>query len=339
MLLRLLLVTSIACVTNDDRHRFQKRGIAISLSKHLGIAITGLLIPTALSMVTAPDATDVVKQSRGVCVVLICLYGLYLYSEWSEFSLLGLQSSDDKKKRGKGLVITEGHLAVALAVIGGTMAAHGRPHVERKPPPPPPPEERGRDELINTEAGSEVKEEGERELQLHFLVSVAMLLVSMCVSGSLSSHAISTKYLNRLYYFPIAFWKVADDYDLSVGALLGLHIQFISDSVQGIAQERGLSEEFIGLILLPMLGVDSTLLHLDNRYDSEAATQATFGLGLQTILFMTPLLVFASWIADIEGMDLLFSSFEVTVLFPAVLVVQASIEENDKGWWVLVWGQ
>jgi calcium/proton exchanger cax len=117
-----------------------------------------------------------------------------------------------------------------------------------------------------------------------------------------------------------------------VGALLGLHIQFISDSVQGIAHERGLSEEFIGLILLPMLGVDSTLLHLDNRYDSEAATQATFGLGLQTILFMTPLLVFASWIAGIEGMDLLFSSFEVTVLFPAVLVVQASIEENDKGW-------
>jgi Ca2+/H+ antiporter len=205
MLLRLLLVTSIACVTNDDRHRFQKRGIAISLSKHLGIAITGLLIPTALSMVTAPDATDVVKQSRGVYVVLICLYGLYLYSEWSEFSLLGLQSSDDKKKRGKGLVITEGHLAVALAVIGGTMAAHGRPQVEREPPPPPPPPEgRGRDELINTEAGSEVKGEGERELQLHFLVSVAMLLVSMCVSGSLSSHAISTKSLNLLYSSPIA---------------------------------------------------------------------------------------------------------------------------------------
>ena len=200
MLLRLLLVTSIACVTNDDRHRFQKRGIAISLSKHLGIAITGLLIPTALSMVTAPDATDVVKQSRGVCVVLICLYGLYLYSEWSEFSLLGLQSSDDKKKRGKGLVITEGHLAVALAVIGGTMAAHGRPHIEREPPPPPPRE--GRDELMNTEAGSEVKE---RELQLHFLVSVAMLLISMCVSGSLSSHAISTKSLNILYSSPIAF--------------------------------------------------------------------------------------------------------------------------------------
>jgi hypothetical protein len=31
-------------------------------------------------------------------------------------------------------------------------------------------------------------------------------------------------------------------------------------------------------------------------------------------------------------MDLFFSSFKVTVLFPAVLVVQSSIEENEKGW-------
>lgn len=288
MLLRILLVTSIACVTNDARHRFQKRSIAVSLSKHLGIAITGLLIPTALSMVTAPDTTDVVKQSRGVCVVLMSLYGLYLYSEWSEYSLLGLQNSESIKKRGKALVITDGHLAVAVAVIGGTMAAHGRPTVSVKRKPPPEPE----DPIMNPKANT--GGEKERMMQLHFWVCVGMLILA--------------------------------------GALLALHILFISDSVKGIAQERDLSEEFIGLILLPMLGVDSTLLHLDNRYDSDAATQATFGLGLQTILFMTPLLVFISWIAGIDGMDLLFSPFEVTILFPAVLVVQASIEENDKGW-------
>jgi len=46
---------------------------------------------------------------------------------------------------------------------------------------------------------------------------------------------------------------------------------------------------------------------------------------------MTPLLVFVAWITGIDVIDLLFSPFEVTVLFPAVLVVQASIEENDKG--------
>jgi Ca2+/H+ antiporter len=294
MLLRILLVTSIACLTNDTRHRFQKRYIAISLSKHLGIAITGLLIPTALSMVTAPNATDIVKQSRGVCVVLMSLYALYLYSEWSEYSLLGLQSSESKKKRGKALVMTEGHLAVALAVIGGTLTAHGRPSasVKQKPRVEPVEPVVPDDPIMNPEATTD--EPTERELQLHFWVCVGMLVL--------------------------------------VGVLLALHVLFICESIQGIAEERGLSQEFLGLILLPLLGVDSTLLHLDNRYDSDATTQATFGLGLQTILFVTPLLVFVAWIAGIGGMDLLFSPFEVTVLFPAVLVVQTSIEESDKGW-------
>jgi len=95
-----------------------------------------------------------------------------------------------------------------------------------------------------------------------------------------------------------------------------------------LANETGVH----GLILLPILGLDSTLLHLDNRYDNETVAQTTLGLGLQTILFMIPVMVLVGWAAGIEGVDLLFSSFEVTVLFPAVLVVQASIEENEKGW-------
>jgi Ca2+/H+ antiporter len=60
--------------------------------------------------------------------------------------------------------------------------------------------------------------------------------------------------------------------------------------------------------------------------------KTTLGLGLQTILFMTLLMVLIGGAAGIEGVDLLFSPFEVTVLFPAVLVMQSSIEENDKGW-------
>jgi len=239
MLLRILLVTSIACLTNDSRHRFQKRSIAVSLSKHLGITITGLLIPTALSMVTAPNTTDIVRQPRGVCIVLMILYGLYLYSEWSEYSLLCLQSSESIKKRGKALVIIQGHLVVAVAVIGGTMAATGRPTptVKRKPRPEPTKLE---DPIMDTTANTEGPKE--RELQLHFWVCVGILIL--------------------------------------VGGLLALHVLFISDSIKEISNERGISEEFIGLILLPLLGVDSTLLHLDNRYDSDATTQAIFGLGL-----------------------------------------------------------
>jgi Ca2+/H+ antiporter len=79
MLLRILLITSIAIVTDDRQRRFQKKSIAISLSKHLGIAVTGLLIPTTLTMATSPTASDINKQSRGVSVVLLSLLFVSLF--------------------------------------------------------------------------------------------------------------------------------------------------------------------------------------------------------------------------------------------------------------------
>jgi len=298
MLLRILLITSIAIVTNDRRRRFQKRSVAISLSKHLGIAVTGLLIPTALSMTTTPNSSDFNKQSRGVSILYLILYGLYLYSEWRTYALLGFQSEqaakeatearEARERAEKGIVLSKG-----LAFVGYNGAAIGvsLPTPPSQPPPQPPPQT---DFLMNPNALEEAENDVQRKPQLHFWISIPMLIL--------------------------------------MGALLALHILFISDSIEGISKDRGISQEFIGLIMLPILGVDSTLLHLDNRYDSEEATRTTLGLGLQTLLFMTPLLVLVSWIAGIEDMNLVFNPFEVTVLFPAVLVVQASIEETENGW-------
>jgi len=62
-------------------------------------------------MVTSPNTTDILKQSRGVSFVLLGLYGLYLYSEWQVYSLLGLMSlvdSKDDKKVGRGFIALSG---------------------------------------------------------------------------------------------------------------------------------------------------------------------------------------------------------------------------------------
>lgn len=294
MLLRILLITSIPIITNDSRHRFQKKTLAVSLCKHLSIAVTGLVIPTALSMATSPSTTDTLKQSRGVSVLLLGLYCLYLYSEWRVYSLLGLMSlvdSKDDKKVGKGFIAQSGgHVRFTVALVGMTAAAPGRPSRVRDKKPLAYVE----DELMDIEARNREQDLKDKEPQLHFWLSIALLFV--------------------------------------MGALLALHILFISDSLEGFHQESGTTLEFIGLILLPILGLDSTLLHLDNRYDNETVAQTTLGLGLQTILFMMPLMVLVGWAAGFQEVDLLFNTFEVTVLFPAVLVVQSSIEENDKGW-------
>ncbi|PQE14368.1 ca2+:h+ antiporter protein [Rutstroemia sp. NJR-2017a BBW] len=260
MLLRILLITSIAIVTDDRRRRFQKKSIAISLSKHLGIAVTGLLIPTTLTMATSPTASDINKQSRGVSVVLLSLYCLYLYSEWKTYVLLGLQAAETEKRAKEAREAKEraekgSSLAFGLAYTGFVATAFTRPKTESaERARPSTPQVRGPEPTIFNPYEEEEEEE-ERRPQLHFWISITMLLV--------------------------------------MGVLLALHVLFISDSIQGSAEETGLSLE-----------------------------------GLQTILFMMPLLVLVSWCAGIEDMNLLFQPFEVTVLFPAVVVVQASIEEK-----------
>jgi Ca2+:H+ antiporter len=290
MLLRILLVSSIAIVTNDRRHRFQKRSVAVTLSKHLSIAVTGLLIPTALSMATTPNTTKIDKQSRGISIIFLILYALYMYSEWRTNSLLGFQLEESEKaaravrearERKTELPKTLAHMGYQGAAIGGATIAAA--NVEQQ--------KINRNAFMDPDA---VADDEPRMPQLNFWISVALMVV--------------------------------------VGALLALHVVFMCDSVQGISTSTGMSLEFIGLIMIHILGVNSTLLHLDNRYDSEEVTRTTLGLGLQTMLFVLPLLILISWIAGIKDMNLLFNPFEVTVLFPAVLIVQASIEEKDNGW-------
>jgi Ca2+:H+ antiporter len=223
---------------------------------------------------------------------------LYLYSEWKTYALLGLQAAETEKRAKEAREVKEraekgSSLAFGLAYTGFVATAISRPQMESaEPARPSTPQVRGSEPMIFNPY--EEQEEEERRPQLHFWISITMVLV--------------------------------------MAVLLALHVLFITDSIQGMAKETGMSLEFIGLIMLPILGVDSTLLHLDNRYDSEEATRTTLGMGLQTILFMMPLLVLVSWCAGIEDMNLLFQPFEVTVLFPAVVVVQASIEEKEKGW-------
>lgn len=240
-------------------------------------------------MVTSPNTTDVLKQSRGVAIVLLVLYGLYLYSEWRVYSLLGLIGSKNDKEVGKGYIaLSGGHVKFAMSLAGIIAAAPAHPTRVKEV------KKQGLQEVYDELISNALKRVGETEPQLYLWLSVLLLFI--------------------------------------MGVLLALHILFTSDNLVGFIQETGTTEEFVGLILLPILGLDSTLLHLDNRYDNETVAKTTLGLGLQTILFMTPLMVLIGGAAGIEGVDLLFSPFEVTVLFPAVLVMQSSIEGNDKGW-------
>lgn len=157
-----------------------------------------------------------------------------------------------KAKALKGYVKDSGgHVKFGLKLATVLIAATGRPRDKKQPSTPMPVD--GVLELMETYGVPEEEDLGDKQPQLHFWLSMSLLFI--------------------------------------MGALLALHILFISDSLAGFATRTEISEEFVGLIMLPILGLDSTLLHLDNKYDSETVADTTLGLGLQTILFMTPLMV------------------------------------------------
>lgn len=87
--------------------------------------------------------------------------------------------------------------------------------------------------------------------------------------------------------------------------------------------ERGVSDSFVGLILVPL--VEKLAEHLtavDEAYDNQMnlALSHVLGATIQTSLFNAPLVVIVAWGLN-KPMDLNFSIFNIVVLILAILVV------------------
>lgn len=90
-----------------------------------------------------------------------------------------------------------------------------------------------------------------------------------------------------------------------------------------IVEERGISDTFMGLILVPL--VEKAAEHLtavDEAWDDEMnlALAHVLGATIQTALFNTPLAVIVGWGLNIR-MDLNFEIFTITTLILSILVV------------------
>ncbi|KAF7875318.1 hypothetical protein EAF04_002490 [Stromatinia cepivora] len=95
------------------------------------------------------------------------------------------------------------------------------------------------------------------------------------------------------------------------------------ESIEFIVDEDGISDSFVGLILVPL--VEKFAEHLtaiDEAHDNSMnlALSHVLGATIQTALFNAPLVVIIGWIVDIP-MDLNFDLFIIVVLILSILVV------------------
>ncbi|KAF3184512.1 hypothetical protein TWF106_002966 [Orbilia oligospora] len=105
--------------------------------------------------------------------------------------------------------------------------------------------------------------------------------------------------------------------------LVAVCAEFMVSSIDSVIISTGISEAFVGLILLPIVGnaaehVTAVTVAAKNKMD--LAIGVAVGSSIQIALFVTPLVVLLGWILD-KDMGLYFNIFETVALFTSCFVV------------------
>jgi Ca2+:H+ antiporter len=106
-------------------------------------------------------------------------------------------------------------------------------------------------------------------------------------------------------------------------ALVALCAEFLVGSIDYLVANSGVSQAFIGLIILPIVGnaaehVTAVTVAAKNKMD--LAINIALGSSIQIALFVTPLMVILGWIIH-KDMSLYFSLFETVSLFASAFIV------------------
>lgn len=125
---------------------------------------------------------------------------------------------------------------------------------------------------------------------------------------------------------------------LGLMAATTIGIVFMSEllvgAVEPVAEEWGLSELFIGVMVIPFVGnIAEHIVAVQVAYQNkmDLSLGIAIGSGLQIALFVTPLLV---WISVLLGnpMTLVFNSYELAGLIGAALIAVLISVDGESNW-------
>ncbi|PWY75461.1 membrane bound cation transporter [Aspergillus heteromorphus CBS 117.55] len=105
--------------------------------------------------------------------------------------------------------------------------------------------------------------------------------------------------------------------------LVAVCAEFLVDAIPTMVQSSSVSEAFIGLIILPIVGnaaehVTAVSVAMKNKMDLSIGVSV--GSSIQIAIFVTPLVVILGWCMD-KDMSLYFTLFETICLFVTAFVV------------------
>jgi Ca2+:H+ antiporter len=115
---------------------------------------------------------------------------------------------------------------------------------------------------------------------------------------------------------------------------VALMSEFLVGAVEHTAKVLGMTDVFIGVILLAIIGnaaEHSTAVMMARKNQMDLAMNIAIGSSIQIALFVAPVLVFASYFFG-QPMDLIFTTFEVLSIAISVGIVSLISMDGESNW-------
>jgi Ca2+:H+ antiporter len=188
-----------------------------------------------------------------------------------------------------------------------------------------------------------VNDEGGYNTQVEALsLGVAAVMMTLYVLGILYSLRQPTKKdTSPLTYGPTekttpASWSVRKAVIVLALSTIGVVVlsEILVGAVESVVQSFGLSEFFLGIILIPIVGNVAehiVAVQVALRNEMELSVEIAISSSLQIALFVAPLLVFVS-LAMGNPLTLVFNTFELVALIAGVLIAALVAQDGESNW-------
>ncbi|MFA0815744.1 MAG: calcium/proton exchanger [Anaerofustis sp.] len=132
-----------------------------------------------------------------------------------------------------------------------------------------------------------------------------------------------------------AEWSLKRSVLTLIGAtvFIGVLSEIFVGSVEPMTEALGLSQFFVGIILVPIIGnaaEHSTAIMMALKNKISVSVEIALGSSLQIILFVTPVLIFLSLF--FTPMSIIFNEFELVALIISVLITNRVASDGESNW-------
>jgi Ca2+:H+ antiporter len=171
----------------------------------------------------------------------------------------------------------------------------------------------------------------------HLSLVVAIVLIASYGAGLIFSLRTHRALFNPEYEHVAGAWSVRRGVIVLAiaGVLVGVMSEVLVSSIAEAAKNIGLSEFFIGAIVVAIVGNAAehwvaVLVAAKDKMD--LAVNIAIGSSAQIALFVGPVLVLASFVFGPGPMPLVFNGFEVVALVLAVVIANRVTAEGESNW-------